>query len=444
MANKNYANILQLNVTGMSSAKQVLLNKYIDDAGADFIALNETKKELPEDFFINHRTFSQQQTHNQGGVSLSLPKETSCFEIHDLQSKNFDSVWCAVNFYNLSFRLAAAYIPPIADTKMKEFLSTLDEAKSYAKLNNMKGVLFVGDPNARNLLWGDIRNNTSGSLLEQYIEEESVEILNDGQPTFYSINGSSVIDIFMTTEELCGWKTTMYTDLNTELLTGYPNRGHVPVFPKWELNYPSQDGIVTKFDLENTDWQNWQSILEEKINSFTHPNNLLYKDPNVAWRKMRYILEEVNQLCLNTKVISKHSKPFWTDVLTQLSNEVRALNKTFKRTSTTQNHAALTSARLWFKQELSTAASNWTSSKLKEINNAKHYNSFWRNIQKVFPNKKDQMVAPLRSQSGLCFDEPDKQNYCSTRFSVVAIWKKKNLTESLKTLWMIKCDILIF
>ena len=44
MANKNYANILQFNVTGMSSAKQVLLNKYIDDAGADFIALNETKK----------------------------------------------------------------------------------------------------------------------------------------------------------------------------------------------------------------------------------------------------------------------------------------------------------------------------------------------------------------------------------------------------------------
>ena len=218
----------------MSFAKQLLLNKYIDDAGADFIALNETKKELPENFFINHRTFSQQQTHNQGGVSLSLPKETSCFEIHDLQSKNFDSVWCAVNFHNLSFLLATAYIPPIADAKMKEFLSTLDKARSLAKLINMKGVLFAGDLNARNLLWEDIRNNSSGSLLEQYIEEESVEILNDGQPKFYSTNGSSVIDLFMTTEELCGWKTTMYTDLDTELLTGYPNRGHVPVFANWE------------------------------------------------------------------------------------------------------------------------------------------------------------------------------------------------------------------
>ena len=213
---------------------------------------------------------------------------------------------------------------------MKEFLSTLDKARSLAKLINMEGVLFVGDLNARNLLLEDIRNNSSGSLLEQYIEEESVEILNDGQPTFYSINGSSVIDLFMTTEELCGRKTTMYTDLDTELLTGYPNRGHVPVFANWELNHSSQDGKVTKFDPENTDWQNWQSILEEKMNSFTDPNNLLYKDPNVAWRKRRFILEEVNQLCLNTKVISKHSKPFWTDVLTQLSNKVGALNRPSK------------------------------------------------------------------------------------------------------------------
>ena len=34
--------------------------------------------------------------------------------------------------------------------------------------------------------------------------------------------------------------------------------------------------------------------------------------------------------------------------LVQFSDEVRALNKTFKRTSTPQNHAALTSARLRF------------------------------------------------------------------------------------------------
>ena len=89
--------------------------------------------------------------------------------------------------------------------------------------------------------------------------------------------------------------------------------------------------------------------------------------------------------------------------------------------STPQNHAALTSARLRFKQELSTAASNWTSSKLKEINNAKHGTSFWRNIQKGFSNKKDQMVASLRSQSGLCFDEPDKAKLLLNTFLAVAI-----------------------
>ena len=74
MADKIYANILQLNVTGMSSAKQVLLNNNIDDAGADFIALNETKKELPEDFYINYRSFSQQQTQPRRSLSLTTKR----------------------------------------------------------------------------------------------------------------------------------------------------------------------------------------------------------------------------------------------------------------------------------------------------------------------------------------------------------------------------------
>ena len=72
MANKNYAYIMQLNVTGMSSAKQVLPNKYIDDAGADFIALNETKKELQKrKIFSLTIELSHNNKHTTKEASLS-------------------------------------------------------------------------------------------------------------------------------------------------------------------------------------------------------------------------------------------------------------------------------------------------------------------------------------------------------------------------------------
>ena len=83
-------------------------------------------------------------------------------------------------------------------------------------------------------------------------------------------------------------------------------------------------------------------------------------------------INNANRECIPTKSITKHSKTFWKDQLTQLGNEVRSLGKTYKRTSTPQNHEALLKARARFKEELSTAASKWTLRKLQEVNQAKH------------------------------------------------------------------------
>ena len=229
MTNKNSITALQLNPTGLSNAKQLLLNKYLEDQKPDFVALNETKKQIPENFFTNYRTFSRCIGQNQRGVSLSVPKDTSCFEIKELENKKFDSIWCAVQYHKQPILVATAYIPPGEVNIMEEFIITFESAIDFAKANNMKGVLFVGDLNARSTLWGDSLTNNSGSTLERYIENKLVNILNNGENTFYAVNGSSVIDLCMTTDQLANWKSTFYTDTEAELLTGSPSHGHVPL-----------------------------------------------------------------------------------------------------------------------------------------------------------------------------------------------------------------------
>ena len=92
----------------------------------------------------------------------------------------------------------------------------------------MKGVLFVGDLNARSTLWGDSLTNKNDGILGHYIENKLGNILNNGEKTYYAVIGSSVIDLCMTTDQLTNCKSTSYTD--TELLTGYPSHGHVPVY----------------------------------------------------------------------------------------------------------------------------------------------------------------------------------------------------------------------
>ena len=67
---------------------------------------------------------------------------------------------------------------------MEEFNNTFGSAINFAKENNMKGVLFVGDLNARRTLWGDSRTNKNGGTLEHYIENKLLKILNNDEKLF--------------------------------------------------------------------------------------------------------------------------------------------------------------------------------------------------------------------------------------------------------------------
>ena len=111
-------------------------------------------------------------------------KDTSCCEIQELKNEKFDSDRCAVQYRKQSILVATAYIPPGDMNEMEEFINTFGSAINFAKENNMKGVLFVGDLNARSTLWGDSRTHKNGGTLEHYIENKLVEIKNNREKNF--------------------------------------------------------------------------------------------------------------------------------------------------------------------------------------------------------------------------------------------------------------------
>ena len=153
---------------------------------------------------------------------------------------------------------------------------------------------------------------------------------------------------------------------------------------KFVLPSSSSTEKVTTFKLDDVDWTKWRNSLEDKHRDVSFPDNPIFKDPIAAWNYLKEAIYDVNRECISTKSITKHSKPFWNDQLTQLSNEVRSLWKTYKKTFTPQNNEALLKARARFKEKLRTPASKWTLGKL-QVNQAKHGNAFWKSIKRVFP-----------------------------------------------------------
>ena len=415
MAKVKKLSFMQLKYSGLSNAKRTVLEKYIDDMKPDFISLNETKQRIPHDSFKNYRMFSHHQQAHHGGLALSLPKDISCCEIQNFQKKTFDSIWCAVYLGHKSFILATAYIPPIAEDRLKGFLDSLEDARAYDHRSNMTGVILMGDLNARSLLWGDTRCNKSGEILENFVKKPEVNILNDGEYTFHAANGTSIIDLSIVTDSITSWNFSLFPDTEVELFTSYPNRGHIPVFVTFDITFKSSNR-KTKFDLENADRDRWREALEKEASNWTDHVNRIYNSPDETCLTISKTLEEVNKLCIPTKICSVYSKPFRNKQLTNLSNNLRELRKRFKRPSTPGNLAALNDAREKFKKEVETAASNWTKQKLLDFNSAHQGNEFWKNFKKIFSNERDTMIGPLKCKNGLCFTVIEKADVLMDTF----------------------------
>ena len=174
----------------------------------------------------------------------------------------------------------------------------------------------------------------SASGLGALYREQAGEITKQWWKTFYSVNVSSVIDLCMTTDQLTNWKSSFYTDTDAELLTGYPSSGHVPVYAEFVLPSSYSTEKVTKFKLDDVNREKWWDSLADKLRDMSFPDNPIFKDTIAAWNHLKEALTDVNRECISTKSKTKHSKPYWTDQLSQLSNEVQSLGKLNKKTAT--------------------------------------------------------------------------------------------------------------
>ena len=197
----------------------------------------------------------------------------------------------------------------------------------------MEWCSFLGDCNARHCLWGDSICNPYGHLLVESLSAED-NILKNGEKTFLSSNGSSVIDLCIVSGRIAtqvGFELT--TDPNVELFTGAPQRGHIPLIVKCNLSRTTEEGN-TKPWLQKADWEAWQNVLEKS----SHASLEAVQCPGATdqWRNVLVDITKATRLAIPYKRSSRHSKPFWSEDLSRKSAELTALRKKSSTSPTTQ------------------------------------------------------------------------------------------------------------
>ena len=169
-------------------------------------------------------------------------------------------------------------------------------------------------------------------LLESLSAEDN--ILNNGEASFLSSNGSSVIDLCIVSGGIAtqvGFELT--TDPITELFTRAPQRGHIPLIVNCNLSRTTEEE-KSKPWLQKADWEAWQNFLEESSHALIEA--VQCRSAIDQWDSVLDDINEATRWAIPYKRSSRHSKPFWTEDLSQKCAELRTLRKNSSTVPTTR------------------------------------------------------------------------------------------------------------
>ena len=394
MANK-ILTFIQLKIGGVAEHSKLTFNNYLETHKPTICCLNETKRQLDKDFAVNYITESTCRGVRNDGVAIIISKDLSYTRLNELELKDYDSIWILTVVAGLKILIGTAYLKPNETAQMEKFIKQSEKVVNFYHQHNHDGVLFLGDCNARDCSWGDSVCNPNGYLLLESLSAED-NIHNNGEATFLSSNGSSVIDLCIVSGRIAtqvGFELT--TDPIIELFTGAPQRGHIPLIVKCNLSRSTEEEN-TKPWLQKADWEAWQNVLEES--SHASIEAVQRAKAIDQWGSVLFDISEATGSAIPYKRSSRHSKPFWSEDLSQKSAELRALRKKLKYCSNYSNGERLNTAKNEFKSLLSEKSSEWMRGTLTKLSYRKG-KDFWQQFR-FFLQMRECTIGPLQSSDG--------------------------------------------
>ena len=253
---------------------------------------------------------------NDRGVCTCINSKLTPQRIPEIEDKAVDCVWTSFNINSSVYLLGNFYTNPnSASNHLQATTENIKCALDYAEKYKIKQVIVLGDFNSRHNKWGDSVTNTLGTVLDEFISEQGLLGLSPNTFTFKRLNGGSVIDLAFVSKSY----HSSSVEETAELFSGAPFRGHFPVIHQFNNLKPiTQKCDLLYKDLKNTIWNDWRTELTQRL--FKLEVSLESHDnASSLWNSLKQIITEVNDHVIPTKRISTHSKPFWTNELTKLS-----------------------------------------------------------------------------------------------------------------------------
>ena len=423
--------LLSLNCQSFSTAKHDLLN-LVETYEIDILCLSETWEKNNEKLsFKNWKVLSRPRlTNNHGGVAICA-KQSENFMIErlrNLERNDVEAVCVEIIPKNgEKFVLIVSYIPPNKTDELKSLLEMVNDAhKSY---NN---VVWTGDFNAKNKLWGNRVENSAGDILELYLRTNNSVILNDGLPT--RRNCQSVIDLVLTTpsivKKISACQTLCHENVRSD---------HIAILVHLDDNIVSdQQANTYKYQLQKTDWELWDTTTREQFNEWITEQS---GDTSVDGMYQSFLdkFEQCVDDCVpQTKYNPNYRRktpPWMDDNVKKKKNDLNVAKKHFKRRQTPQLLQELKTKEEEYTTSCTEAKSIWVEDTCRSIDSCSNPKEKWRAFHKLttYEETDGGIVLPMLDENKTpIFDRTEKCKLLQKTFFTGEHLKTEEFDETFK------------
>ncbi|KAG5873327.1 hypothetical protein JTB14_005307 [Gonioctena quinquepunctata] len=192
--------------------------------------------------------------------------------------------------------------------------------------------LLVGDMNAHNPLWGSLRRDIRGSILEQLLDRDNLILLNSGAMTYFNARSRdfSAIDLSLASPRIA-------TRLSWRVLDDSYNSDHFPIVISTDIP-ETQVVPPPKWLVEKAQW----SVFEEHLD-LPGESDDIYQEVENLTACIKLAAEKA--IPMRTQLPTRRLVPWWNpQVRDAIQKKKRAFNR-FRRYNSLENLILFKKAR---------------------------------------------------------------------------------------------------
>ena len=269
--------------------------------------------------------------------------------------------------------------------------------------------MILGDFNSHNPLWGGTILDQEGKIIENFIDNNPVSLLNDGSFTYHNIytNSKSAIDL-----SICS--SSVFLDFSWWVDDHLNGSDHFPIYLKANENLPSTSS--PKWKLKEADWAKYSSDikLERDFESFgNHIEAYDYLVENIL------LSAEVN--IPKTKGLPRRpTVPWWNNTCSKLRRTTRKFYRQFKNRCSPEAKSlyqrAVAKQRNYFKK---IKRESWVHY-INGINSQTATREVWKKIRKLRGKYIPTPLPSLKDGNKIITDTAEVANKLGEHFSNIS------------------------